>query len=236
MKTINLISGPRNISTALMYSFAQRDDIEVWDEPFYALYLKKSGANHPGRDEVLEAQSHEESVVKEEISRTSKPLAFIKNMAHHMEVMQDPFIENSVNIFLIRNPYQIIASYSEVIEKPVMRDIGIQYQHELFTLLKKEDKPLIVVDSGLLLENPEAVLTKLCHSCSIGFQKSMLTWKAGPKPFDGVWAKYWYSNVHKSTGFERQKTSSRPLRDDLKPLYEQARTYYEILLPFSLKA
>jgi hypothetical protein len=151
-------------------------------------------------------------------------------------VMRKPLIENSVNVFLIRNPYQIIASYSEVIEKPIMRDIGIQYQHELFTLLQKSGETPIVVDSGLLLENPEEVLAQLCHSCSIGFQKSMLAWKAGPKPYDGVWAKYWYSNVHKSTGFEKQKTSSRPLRDDLKPLYEQARNYYEKLLPFSLKA
>ena len=235
MKIINLISGPRNISTALMYSFAQRNDTAVFDEPFYAIYLTKSGAQHPGRNEVLFSQSTEELVIKTEISRAQKQVAFVKNMAHHMEVLDDPFINNAVHVFLIRNPQQIIASYSQVIEKPVMRDIGLEYQFKLFSQLQDREKP-IVIDSGLLLQNPEAVLKLLCHACSIGFQPAMLTWAAGPKPYDGVWASYWYNNVHRSTGFEKQETSNRPLRDDLKPLYEEARFYYEKLLPFSLKA
>jgi hypothetical protein len=236
LKILNLISGPRNISTALMYSFAQRDDIAVFDEPFYAIYLSKSGADHPGRDAVLRTQSLDEALVKKEIGESKMPISFVKNMAHHMEVMNDPFITNAVNIFLIRDPYQIIASYSQVIEKPVMRDIGIEYQFELFSLLHKQGEKVIVVDSGQILTNPEKVLKQVCHDCSIGFQPAMLTWRSGPKPYDGVWASYWYANVHRSTGFERQKTSSRVLRDDLKPLYQQAQFYYEKLLPFSLKA
>ena len=32
-------SGPRNISTALMRSFENRDDTAVLDEPFYAINL-----------------------------------------------------------------------------------------------------------------------------------------------------------------------------------------------------
>jgi hypothetical protein len=219
-----------------MYSFAQRNDTIVFDEPFYAIYLKKSGADHPGKQEVISAQSLDEDVVKRMILESTMPLAFVKNMAHHMEILQEPCIQNATNIFLIRDPYHIIASYSQVIDKPVMRDIGIEYQHALFELLKKRGDSIVVVDSGQILANPEKVLKELCRECAISFQGSMLAWQAGPKPYDGVWAKYWYENVHRSTGFERQKTSSRALRDDLKPLYEQARYYYEKLLPFSLKA
>jgi hypothetical protein len=236
LKILNLISGPRNISTALMYSFAQRNDCIVFDEPFYAIYLNKSGALHPGKEEVMATQSLDENEVKAIITRSDKPVAFVKNMAHHMEVMRDPFIPGATNIFLIRDPYQIIASYSQVIDSPIMRDIGIQYQLELFEALNKRKAQIIVVDSGQVLANPEKVLKQLCDHCSISFQPSMLSWEAGPKAYDGVWAKYWYDNVHRSTGFERQKTSSRALRDDLKPLYQQARLYYEKLLPFSLKA
>jgi hypothetical protein len=236
LKILNLISGPRNISTALMYSFAQRNDTIVFDEPFYAIYLTKSGADHPGKQEVISAQSSNENIVKKMIVESNTPVAFVKNMAHHMEVMQEPFIEHSKNIFLIRDPYQIIASYSQVIEKPIMRDIGIEYQLTLFDRLKKRGDGTVVVDSGQVLANPDKVLKQLCRECSIPFQESMLTWQAGPKSYDGVWAKYWYDNVHRSTGFERQHSSSRALRDDLKPLYEQARDYYEKLLPFSLKA
>ena len=236
MKIINLISGPRNISTALMYSFAQRSDTTVLDEPFYALYLKKSGAQHPGREEVIQAQSSDESIVKNQIADVKSPVVFIKNMAHHMEVMETPFIENAINIFLIRNPKQIIASYAKVINQPVMRDFGIEYQYYLFSILQKENQFTIVVDSGLLLENPQSVLKQLCQRCSIGFQDSMLHWNAGPKEYDGVWAKYWYENVHQSIGFAQQKSSSPPLHENLNDLYHQARTYYEKLLPFSLKA
>lgn len=236
MTTLDLISGPRNISTALMYSFAQRNDIHVEDEPFYALYLSKSGAQHPGRAEVLAAQSSDEATVKAQLASTGQPVLFVKNMAHHMEVMQAPFIEKAIHIFLIRDPKQIIASYAQVIENPVMRDIGIEYQYQLFQQLEKKGEQPIVLDSGLLLEDPASVLEKLCHRCAIGFQPSMLHWKAGAKPYDGVWAPYWYENVHQSTGFKKQQTSDRPLPQHLGPLYHQARGYYEKLLPFSIKA
>ncbi|HEY0655935.1 MAG TPA: sulfotransferase family protein [Chryseosolibacter sp.] len=234
---LNLISGPRNISTALMYSFAQRSDTAVFDEPFYAVYLDKSGAQHPGRDEVLQTQSTDEQVVHTLIANhKSRPVLFIKNMAHHMEVMKKPFFDNGINIFLIRNPKQIIASYAQVIEKPVMRDIGIEYQYTLFEQLAKQNNKVVVLDSGLCLQNPEAVLTLLCEACGIKFERAMLTWPKGPKPYDGVWAKHWYANVHNSTGFEKQSTSERLLPANLEKLYQEARYYYEKLLPFSLKA
>jgi hypothetical protein len=234
---LNLVSGPRNISTALMYSFAQRTDTKVMDEPYYALYLTKSGADHPGREDVLHAQSANENVVTNEImSLKDVPVVFIKNMAHHMEVMEDPLIKGATHIFLIRDPRQIIASYAQVIERPVMRDIGIEYQYGLFEKLKKTGATPVVIDSGLLLENPSSVLKQLCHSCSIGFQSEMLQWKAGPKEYDGVWATHWYKNVHRTTGFQLQTTSSRTLPAHLNHLYQQAKGYYEKLLPFSLKA
>lgn len=219
-----------------MYAFAQRNDTRVADEPFYALYLSKSGAQHPGRAEVLASQSSDEATVKAQLASADKPVLFIKNMAHHMEAMHAPLMDHAIHIMLIRDPKQIIASYAQVIENPVMRDIGIEYQYHLFQQLEKRGEQPIVLDSGLLLEDPERVLEKLCHRCAIGFQPAMLRWKAGAKPYDGVWAPYWYENVHQSTGFKRQQTSDRPLPQHLDPLYQQARGYYEKLLPFSIKA
>ncbi len=237
MKIINLISGPRNLSTALMYSFGQRDDTRVWDEPFYAVYLNKSGASHPGRDEVLRAQPADEAIVKHHLAtQNDRPVVFVKNMAHHMEAMREPFIKGALNVFLIRHPAQILASYAEVIVQPVMRDIGIAYQYQLFTELRKKDEDPAIVDAGELLRNPCGVLEKLCHHCAIGFSPAMLSWPPGPKPFDGVWAKYWYKNVHQSVGFAEQKTSNRPLPAHLQELCANANHYYEKLLPFSLKA
>ncbi|MGB0195676.1 MAG: hypothetical protein ACPF84_04020, partial [Flavobacteriales bacterium] len=51
--TVSLWSGPRNCSTALMYSFAQRPDFGVVDEPLFAHFLQQTGAERPSRAEVL---------------------------------------------------------------------------------------------------------------------------------------------------------------------------------------
>ncbi|MBX2967522.1 MAG: sulfotransferase family protein [Cyclobacteriaceae bacterium] len=236
MKTIHIISGPRNISTALMYSFAQRSDTSVIDEPFYAVYFLKTGVDHPGKNEVLNNQPHtEEAVLKNLFSQHPSPVFFIKNMAHHLEVVQHFPYEECENIFLVRNPLQIISSYAQVIEQPVMRDIGIEYQYNLFEKLTATGKQPIVLDTNLLLENPKVVLQKTCEAVGLPFEETMLLWPPGPKPYDGTWAPYWYSNVHKSTGFEKQPTSNRPLPEHLNSLYEEASIFYKKLLPFAIK-
>lgn len=235
MKYLHLISGPRNISTALMYSFAQRSDTIVEDEPFYACYLNKAKVDHPGKDEVLKAQSVNEEDVKRLIfSERNKNIVFIKNMAHHIEILSDhAFLNKCINIFLIRNPKQLIASYAQVINRPVMRDIGIEFEYNLFDRLKAQNP--IVIDSGLLLENPKSVLEKVCEKVSIPFEECMLRWQSGPKPYDGVWAPYWYANVHHSKGFEKQPSSERLLPDDLKSLFDEANRYYQELVTYAIK-
>lgn len=237
MHRINLISGPRNISTALMYSFAQRKDTIVLDEPFYAFYLNKSGADHPGKEEVMQDQPIDEKVVlKSVFSEWNNEVLFIKNMAHHIELMDEAYLSDVQNIFLIRNPTQIIASYAQVIENPVMRDIGIEYQYQLFNRLVDRGQRPLVIDSGTILENPETILAKICTASGISFTTDMLKWPPGPKPYDGVWARHWYANVHTSTGFEKQPTSTRPLPRHLEPLNAKAHHFYEKLLAFSIKA
>ena len=46
-------SGPRNISTAMMRAWGNRDDTVVIDEPLYAYYLQATGKQHPGANEVI---------------------------------------------------------------------------------------------------------------------------------------------------------------------------------------
>jgi hypothetical protein len=219
-----------------MYSFAQRTDTIVLDEPFYAVYLNKSGAVHPGMPEIFASQSTDEQAVHKLIFKEwPKPIVFIKNMAHHIEVLDKNFLKETINVFLIRDPKQIIASYAEVIEKPQMRDIGIQYAYELFEELRKKGDSPVVIDSGFVVENPRAVLTSLCEMVGIPFNEQMLCWPAGPKPYDGVWAPHWYANVHRSTGFEKQTTSSRPLPEQLTSLYQSATYHYDKLKSFAIK-
>lgn len=237
MHRLNLISGPRNISTALMYSFAQRQDTIVLDEPFYGFYLDKSGADHPGKEEVMHDQPIDETeVLKSIFGDWGKDILFIKNMAHHIELMDEQYLNDMTNIFLIRNPTQIIASYAQVIKNPVMRDIGIEYQYQLFNRLVERGHRPLVVDSGVILENPKESLEKICMASGVPFTIDMLQWPSGPKSYDGVWAKHWYANVHVSTGFEKQPTSTRTLPRHLEPLNAQAHHFYEKLLAFSIKS
>jgi Sulfotransferase domain len=217
-----------------MYSFSQRSDTNVVDEPFYACYLSKTNANHPGKEEILATQSSDEEMVKRDLfQRHEKPILFIKNMAHHIEILDESFLSTCINIFLIRNPKQIIASYAEVIDNPNMRDIGIESEYRLFEKLKKNNP--IVIDSGLVLENPESILRQVCTRSGINFEMEMLHWPAGPKPYDGIWAPYWYSNVHRSTGFEKQIKAERPLTDRLQELSNKATEYYDQLFQYALK-
>jgi len=150
-------------------------------------------------------------------------------MAHHYEGVQLDFLIDLQNVFLIRNPYQLIASFAQVIETPNMRDIGLKHEWEICKyLLDKGLKPL-VIDSNDILSDPKEKLTKLCNSLDIPFSNRMLSWEAGPIEQDGSWAKYWYKNVWASTGFEKQKTSDRVLPAHLKGLYEESLIYYNLL-------
>jgi hypothetical protein len=237
-KRICLWSSPRNLSTALMYSFAQRNDTIAVDEPLYAHYLRVTNADHPGKEEVLQSQEQDGTKVIEQILDIAyeKPVVFFKQMTHHLVELNTSFLSKTLNIIYIRDPKQIISSYAEVRQDVVMDDIGIAAQWELYQLLQNNQYSCIVLDSGEILKNPTKVLTELCKTLTIPFDTAMLHWEAGPKKEDGVWAKYWYTNVHQSTGFEKQPTSERALPHYLAPLYKESKRYYDLLYPHSIKA
>lgn len=220
-----------------MYSFAQRKDTRVVDEPLYAHYLIKTNADHPGRDEVIKSMETDGGKVVQNVilGKYSEDVVFFKQMTHHLIDLDCSFMKEVTNVFLIRNPKQLISSLAQVISSVSMNDTGIKKQYELYQKLKSEKQEPIVVDSGEILKDAENVLTKLCGAIGIQFDKNMLHWKQGARKEDGVWAKHWYENVHKSAGFEKQKTSERELPEDLKPLYRECLEYYKMLSMESIK-
>ncbi len=229
---INLISGPRNISTALMYSFANRSDTEVIDEPMYAYYLNHTGVNyHPATEEILSALPHSMEEVKREciFNEVDRDIYFIKGMAHHYQDVALGFLEDLVNVFLIRDPYQLIASFAQVIDNPTMKDIGLKREWEICKYLIDQGKEPIVIDSNDTLSDPKQKLTRLCKRIGIPFDKDMLSWDKGPIEQDGVWAEHWYKNVWASTGFQKQKSSNRVLPHKLEDLYQESLDYYNLL-------
>ncbi|SNT25480.1 hypothetical protein SAMN05421640_2977 [Ekhidna lutea] len=232
---INLISGPRNISTALMYSFSQNPKVKVVDEPFYAYYLVHTGIDHPGREVTIRSMSADVRVVLGEIKaqENKHEIVFLKNMAHHHEGLDWSYLKSMHNVFLIRDPKQLIASFAQVIPNPTIQDIGLKHEADLLDFVMENGKHQpIVIDSNDILGDPEKGLSNLCEVLGIPFENKMLSWEKGAIPEDGSWAKYWYRNVHNSTGFVKQKTSERPLPDHCKELYEEALPYYDKLRKF----
>lgn len=239
MKLLHLISGPRNISTALMYSFGSRSDTTVIDEPMYAHYLvQHPEVDHPGREAIIASQATDIDKIISELRNTSydSDVLFIKNMAHHIESQDWSFLLDMTNIFLIRDPRQLIASFAQIIQSPTLLDIGIQVEYEIFKYLQDHNQECIVLDSNEVLKNPKYVLSQLCIAIGIDFDPDMLHWPIGSRKEDGVWAKYWYKNVHQSTGFVQQETSNRAFPEDLLPLLQKAQKYYDLLCKHSIKS
>lgn len=239
MKTarISLWSGPRNVSTALMYSFAQRKDTTVVDEPLYAYYLTRSGAQHPGREAVLQAQCADGSSVISNILLGSypTPVVFFKQMAHHLPGLEDSFLDRMHNVLLIRDPASIILSYSKVIPNPTLNDLGFPQLIAMFEALKQGNKLAAVIDSRQLLLNPRHILRSLCRQVNLEFDEGMLHWTPGKRIEDGVWAPYWYDSVHRSSGFAPYKPREQALPDCYADLLAEAQPLYDRLYEHALK-
>ncbi|MTI86747.1 MAG: sulfotransferase family protein [Balneolaceae bacterium] len=233
-KRICLWSGPRNISTALMYSFAQREDITIFDEPLYAHYLDKTDASkyHPGADEVLaEHQTDGQKIIDEIfLGDYDTPVVFFKSMAHHLVDLDWDFMKETINVILTRAPEEVLPSIARRIENPSMDDLGYAKQLEIVEHLKGIGKKPPVVDAKDILMYPQSRLRELCSTVGIPFDNGMLSWPAGPRKEDGVWAKYWYHRVHRSTGFKQYKSTNESVPEHLEDLYLECKEMYDKLV------
>jgi hypothetical protein len=231
---IAMWSGPRNLSTAMMYSFAARGDCQVWDEPFYAAYLQKTGMDHPMNDAVIAAGLADPNAVAAACLaplNTEQSLFYQKHMTLHMVPEFDRgFMRGLTNVFLIRHPARVIASYAKKREAPELADIGFVQQAELFDEVADwlGHAPL-VIDSADIRATPRETLSRLCAALNIPFTDRMLRWPAGPKPFDGVWAPHWYNAVHASTGFDEPEADLPTLSPEFQRLCDQALPHYQRL-------
>jgi len=233
-------SGPRNISTALMRSWESRSDTFVIDEPFYAHYLSVTNVDHPGRDEIVQSGETDQSVVSKGLISDiddSCSIYFQKHMTHHMipSVGRD-WMKDVVNCFLIRNPKDMILSYTKVNSNLSMHLLGLEEQYELFEYVTKiNGRAPPVVDSKDILIDPRKTLSLLCEKVGVIFSEEMLSWSKGVRDTDGVWAKYWYDNVINSTGFNTYTEKNEVIRDEYFQLYEDCLKIYEKLSKHKIK-
>jgi hypothetical protein len=240
---IAMWSGPRNISTALMRAFENRPDAVVVDEPLYAAYLAATGLEHPMRAEILAAQPTDWRAVVTALDApppSGAPLVYEKHMTHHVLAgWALDWTDRRRNAFLIRDPARVLASYVKARGAASLDDIGVVRQAELFD--RESDRlgaPAPVVESEDVLTDPRGVLTALCRALGLDFREEMLSWPAGARASDGVWAPVWYRTVAASTGFAAGGPERDPpdLPDDLKRIADAARPHYESLYAHRLRA
>ena len=202
---IAMWSGPRNLSTAMMYSFAARSDCAVIDAPFYAAFLARTGLPHPMRDEILTAHSTDTADISATLTGSipgGKAHFYQKHMCHHMvDGVTRDWMNEVTHVFLIRHPARVIASYAAKHETPSMDEIGVALQARMFEDLCKTGPAPLVIDSADIRAAPEPMLRALCDALGLLWDPAMLSWPAGGHEADGVWAKHWYGAVHLSTGF-----------------------------------
>jgi hypothetical protein len=230
-------SGPRNISTALMRSWSSRNDTFVSDEPFYAYYLKKKQLKHPMYKEIID---HYPNKYKDIINSLTSEISdgkehwYQKHMAHHLiDLNNIDWITNFENCILIRHPKDVINSYIKKNTLHHIDELGYPQQYKIMKYLDDIGKKFVVIDSNILLANPEKILSQWCDDIGLEFDISMLRWKKGNHPQDGIWWKHWYDNVINTTHFQKLSSKQDTLYQEYQLIYDEALDYYNKLYYFA---
>ncbi len=225
----------------MMRSWGNRPDCFVCDEPLYAHYLKVTGIDHPGREEVL---AHHETDWRKVVAWLTGPVPegktifYQKHMSHHLlPEIEREWLDELVHTFLIRDPREMLTSLLKNLPKPRLADTGLPQQAELVRAVReKTGRVPPIVDARDVLTSPGPMLQRLCRAVGVAFDDAMLQWPAGRRTTDGVWAKHWYAAVEQSTGFEPYRRKEETVPDELQPLLTQCMTYYEEMHELRLRA
>lgn len=232
---IHLWSGPRNVSTALMYAFRSRADTTIVDEPLYGHYLRVTGVSHPADQEVIDAMDSDGTRVIETVlvgGDYPTEHVFFKHMAHHLVDLDRSFMAGARHVILTREPVEMLPSLAVQVPEPTLWGTSLPAQVEILDLMGQEP---LVLDSAWLLQDPASVLEQLCDRLGLGWDPAMLEWEPGPKPEDGVWAPHWYHRVHESTGFAPYRLKHDPFPDRLRPLLTECTPLYERLRAVAIR-
>jgi hypothetical protein len=226
-------SGPRNISTAMMRAFENRPDTVVVDEPLYAAYLVRTGIEHPMREAVIASQPTD---LEAAVAGLSSPLPagarvhYAKHMAHHVSREMDlSWTLSFRNVLLIRDPVEVVSSYTRARERCEPEDIGLPQQGWLSDLWDEHGVEVPILDARDFLDAPESYLRWLCEWLGVPFSERMLSWPPGPRASDGVWGAHWYAAVWSSTGFQPWRPREASLSGHDAAVAEACLPIYEAL-------
>ncbi len=233
-------SGPRNISTALMRAWENREDTIVCDEPLYAHYLLTTQRAHPGAEDII---AHHETEWQRVVERLTAPLpagttiCYQKHMTHHLLPHIDrSWLDELSHCFLIRDPREVLTSYLKHVTDPTLEDLGWPQQLDIFQRVRSRTGIIPpVLDAKDVLQDPRRLLTALCEQLGIAFSDRMLAWPAGRRDSDGIWARHWYAEVERSTSFRPYARKPDAVPQQFRQLYLECQEYYEQLYEHRLR-
>ena len=217
-----------------MYSFAERSDTRVLDEPLFGHFLAHTGVERPSRKAVLESMpTGREDALASLVRREHDDVLFLKHMANHLEGLawEDVDGPDHAHVILTRHPDGVLPSYRAHIDAPTMLDLGYAHQRDIAA---RAAGRVHVVTAESLFEAPEATLKALCAALDMPWEEGMLTWAPGGRPEDGIWATYWYEGVHRSSGWEPRSLQYGEVPPRLAPLRESCLEHYLALKDLAL--
>ena len=181
---------------------------------------------------------------------------FIKNMAYYIpKDRYSNYVEGDFSTFkhtfLIRNPHESILSRWKACKRSgftfpgkVETDSYVMLC-ELFKFINKNaGRPVTVIDSADLLENPEYIMQQYCVKTGLPYDKKMLTWSPGTvedwAEFNTKYYKDWHWNAMYSSGFNKdiRKENAEDSSVEVPPIVEEeirkAMPFYEAMHEFHM--
>ncbi|MDQ4063209.1 MAG: sulfotransferase family protein [Actinomycetota bacterium] len=226
-KPIALWSVPRSISTAFERVFVERDDFEVFHEPFGdSYYYSEERLSTRYSDVEPKAEYNYENVLAR-ILEPREERVFVKDMAYYVKGLMDrKFVSQFRNTFIIRDPKYVIASLHRMWPDFTLEETGFEQLYRLFRhAMAVDPEDVVVVDAMTFSENPVGVLTAYCEHLEIPFRASSLSWEAEEVPEWERWDE-WHEQAQQSTGIEPAERKDPELPPALQQAYDYCLPYY----------
>lgn len=216
----------------MMRAFENRHDARVVDEPFYAYYLKATGAPHPMAAEIIARGPTDWRDVVQAMTDgdlQGRRVHYQKQMTHHLLPEVDRgWLAQVTNCFLIRHPAEVIESYLKKNYRPTAEDLGFPQQVQIYeTVRRQSGREPPVLDAADVLRDPRGMLTALCRAVGLSMDERMLSWPAGPRDSDGVWGPHWYGEVYKTMSFAPYRPHPRQVPAELRDVFDRCLIDYE---------
>lgn len=215
-RPLALWGAPRTVSTAFERMMRERDDHEVFFEPFAEAYYFSADRRSPRFDGEVEPQPvHDfEAILDRLVAASRHGAVFIKDMAYHVAHRADEELLSAFrHTFLVRHPRFALASLAKIWPDFTHEEAGFEPLRRLFDLVTdREGHPPPVIDGEDLLADPDRVVAAWCDAVGLVHVPEALSWETGRAEGWERWSQ-WTAEVARSQGLPVEPTPPRDPAD-----------------------